>query len=69
MEVLKSQPDQTITVAHPGDLQAAALLDLKTALEPRPLECGAAAAVEPIATEAFDVVAIYFCDLAAQLGG
>jgi hypothetical protein len=42
---------------------------IKTALVPRPLERGAAAAPELIPTDSFDVVAADFRDLAAKLGG
>ena len=70
VELLGLQPGEAMMVAaHPGDLQAAAAVGLKTALVPRPLERGPAAAVEPITTGAFDVVAADFRDLAAKLGG
>ena len=70
VELLGLQPREAMMVAaHPGDLQAAAALGLKTALVPRPLERGPAAAPEPIAAGTFDVVAADFRDLAAKLGG
>ena len=68
VELLGLQPGEVMMVAaHAGDLQAAASLGLKTALVPRPLERGTAAALEPISTGAFDVVAADFRDLAARL--
>ena len=70
VDLLGLQPRQVMMVAaHPGDLQAAAGLGLRTALVPRPLERGPATVPEPIATDGFDVVAADFRDLAAQLGG
>ena len=70
VQLLGLQPAEAMMVAaHPGDLQAAAALGLRTALVPRPLERGPAAAPVPIATELFDMVAADFRDLAAQLDG
>ena len=70
VELLGLQPAEAMMVAaHPGDLQAAAAVGLKTALVPRPLERGPAAVPEPVAVESFDVVAADFRDLAARLGG
>ena len=70
VELLGLQPGEAMMVAaHPGDLQAAAALGLKTALVPRPLERGRAARQEPIPTGSFDVVAADFRDLAVKLGG
>ena len=70
VELLGLEPRQVMMVAaHAGDLLAAGALGLRTALVPRPLERGPAAAPEPIASGAFDVVADDFRDLAAKLGG
>ena len=70
VELLGLRPEQVMMVAaHPGDLLAAAALDLKTALVPRPLEHGPAAPPARIPSAAFDLVAGDFRDLAAQLGG
>jgi 2-haloacid dehalogenase len=70
VELLGLQPAEAMMVAaHPGDLQAAAALGLKTALVSRPLERGPAAAPERGPTGSFDVVATDFRDLAARLAG
>ena len=70
VELLGLQPGEAMMVAaHPGDLQAAAALGLKTAFVPRPLERGPAASQEPIPPDSFDVAAADFRDLAAKLGG
>ena len=69
VELLGLQPEQVMMVAaHPGDLQAAAALGLKTALVPRPLERGPAAPPEQLPVAGFDLVAADFRDLAAKLG-
>jgi 2-haloacid dehalogenase len=68
-ELLALRPDQVLMVAaHPDDLRAAAREGLRTAFVHRPLEWGAAAATPPEPAGAFDLAAVDFEDLAAQLG-
>jgi len=62
-------PAQVMMVAaHPGDLQAAKALGLKTAYVHRPLEYGAGKAAAAPAAGTFDYQATDFLQLAQQLG-
>jgi 2-haloacid dehalogenase len=62
-------PAQVMMVAaHPGDLQAAKALGLKTAYVHRPLEYGAGKAAPAPAAGTFDYHATDFLQLAQQLG-
>lgn len=68
-ELFDLPPSQVMMVAaHPGDLQAAQALGLKTAYVHRPLEYGPARPSTPPATGRFDYMAKDFRDLASQLG-
>ncbi len=58
----------TMVAAHPSDLRAAAACGLRTALVPRPLECGPGGAMEPWTAGEFDIEATDLLDLARQLG-
>ena len=62
-------PAQVMMVAaHPGDLQSAKALGLKTAYVHRPLEYGTGKAAAPPAAGTFDYHATDFLNLAQQLG-
>ncbi|MBL8700562.1 MAG: haloacid dehalogenase type II [Alphaproteobacteria bacterium] len=54
--------------AHNGDLAAARAVGLRTAFVPRPTEHGAGQKIDLAASDAWDVVASDFNDLAARLG-
>ena len=60
--------DVMMVAAHPGDLDAAKALGLKTAYVHRPLEYGAGRAAKPPEAGRFDFMAKDFRDLASQLG-
>jgi 2-haloacid dehalogenase len=65
--LLRLRPEQVMMVAaHPSDLRTAAAAGLRTAFVPRPLEWGAGGAHEA-PTDAFDVVAEDFVELAERL--
>ena len=68
-ELLGLAPGQVMMVAaHQSDLRAAAAQGLKTAFVPRPLEFGPDRQPDPTPEPSFDVVAVDFRDLAAQMG-
>jgi len=68
-EFFDVQPaDVMMVAAHPGDLQAAQALGLRTAYVPRPLEFGPTRASSPPPSGRFDIVATDFRDLARQMG-
>lgn len=68
-EVLMIEPGQLCLVAaHNGDLKAARQAGLRTAFVPRPTEHGPAQGTDLAPSEAWDVVAKDFQDLAHQLG-
>jgi len=61
-------PQEVMMVAcHPSDLRAAATCGLRTGYVPRPLERGAAGAMEACDEGEFDIVAADFIALAARL--
>ncbi len=68
-ELLGLRPEEVMMVAaHKDDLRAAARTGNRTAFVPRPLEYGAGRKVDTAKDAAFDVHAVDFLDLAAQLG-
>ena len=68
-ELLGLAPGQVMMVAaHQSDLRAAAAQGLKTAFVPRPLEFGPDRQPDLTPDPSFDVVAVDFRDLAAQMG-
>ena len=68
-EMLGLKTEQCMMVAaHNGDLKAAAGCGLRTAFVPRPSEHGPGQSTDLAPTEAWDVVAKDFEDLAAKLG-
>jgi 2-haloacid dehalogenase len=73
VELLSCKPSEVMmTAAHPDDLKAAQACGLKAGYVPRPLERGPGPhtpppGAAPPATNAFDVVATDFIDLAAKL--
>ena len=68
-EMLGLETEQCMMVAaHNGDLKAAAGCGLRTAFVPRPSEHGPGQSTDLAPTEAWDVVAKDFEDLAAKLG-
>jgi 2-haloacid dehalogenase len=68
-DILGLEPGQVMmTAAHPGDLEAARKLGLRTAYVHRPLERGPGREQPRPAADAFDVVASDFRDMAAKLG-
>ena len=68
-EVLMIRPDELcLCAAHNGDLKAARACGLKTAFVSRPTEHGPDQATDLAPSEAWDVVAADFQDLAQKLG-
>ena len=68
-DILGLQPAEVCLVAaHNGDLAAARACGLRTGFVPRPREHGPAQTVDLVPTEAWDLVAADFVDLASQLG-
>jgi 2-haloacid dehalogenase len=68
-DILGFEPSQVMmTAAHPGDLEAARKIGLRTAYVHRPLEHGPGMEHAMPATGDFDVVATDFRDMASQLG-
>jgi 2-haloacid dehalogenase len=67
-DLLGCKPAELMMVAaHPGDLRAASVCGLRTALVPRPLEHGPAGKPEAASGGPFDVVARDFLELAEKL--
>ena len=68
-ELLQLSPGEVMMVAaHPYDLEAARENGMRTAFVRRPLEWGADARAESVEGAGFDLLAVDFLDLAAQLG-
>lgn len=68
-DLLDVAPDELMLVAcHPADLRAARASGLRTAYVARPLEHGEGKQAAAVASDAFDVVATDFVDLARKLG-
>lgn len=68
-ELLDIAPEElTLVAAHPSDLRAARAAGLGTAYVARPLEYGPDRAPHDVASDAFDITATDFVDLADQFG-